>query len=373
MHRYVPFSVFFVSCVFFRPPESPASDAVRFTGAKSCATSGCHGGGSGNDQTITWLKRDVHSRSHAVLASGRSKAIADRLNIPDATKSARCTVCHAPLLSVEPDRFVRDVKPEVGVACESCHGPAERYLLSHTRPDYTAAMRQAAGLRNLESFYARSNACIACHQNIDPALLEAGHPEMFFELDSQMAGEPPHWVDKGTWLGPRAWLTGQAAALREISWALTNKPGDPALQPRFDALVWVLGKTDSGSRELSAGAAPGVTQASADRLARSASSEDWNQASTTALLRKLAALGPDFRDAPPGQIDLVRRRGEVVAIAVNRLWAALKQEAKLSSENLDTSVDTVSTLGGTQGAFDPVKFAAALEQVEVNLELLGKP
>jgi hypothetical protein len=62
----------------------------------------------------------------------------------------------------------------------------------------------------------------------------------------------------------------------------------------------------------------------------------------------------------------------VVAIAVNRLWAALKQDGKLSSENLDTSVAALGTLGGAQGVFDPLKFAAALEQVEVNLELLGK-
>ena len=115
-------------------------------------------------------------------------------------------------------------------------------------------MRLAVGMRDLSDYYARANNCIACHQNIDSTLLDAGHPEMFFELDSQMAAEPPHWTDEGIWLGPRAWLTGQAAALREISWALTKKPGDTVL-PRWQALAWLLRKTTPAANVAEGGAA----------------------------------------------------------------------------------------------------------------------
>ncbi len=352
-----------------RAAENPGG---HFTGAASCSTSGCHGGGEGHNQFHLWQKKDVHTRAHAILASGRSAGIGEKLGIKDVPKSARCTVCHSPLQSVSADLYLDNVKRDVGVACESCHGPAERWLRSHTRPDYTHEMRLAAGMRDLGDDYARANVCIACHQNIEQPLLDAGHPPMVFELDAQMALEPPHWKDEGTWLGPRAWLTGQAVALREISWGLTKKSGDAELQPRWQALVWLLRQTDSGARALPAGGSAGEMQSASDRLARSASAENWNKVSTLALLNKVAGLSGEFRDAK-GDAVSSSRRGEVVAQAVDRLWAALKTEAKLSSETIDTTIAGLGQLARAQGGFDNVKFAAALQQVEVGLELMGRP
>lgn len=40
-------------------------------------------------------------------------------------------------------------------------------------------------MRDLRNLYARANACVACHQNVDPEILKAGHPELVFELDRQ--------------------------------------------------------------------------------------------------------------------------------------------------------------------------------------------
>ena len=101
-----------------------AESTGRFTGAQSCSTSGCHGGGEGHNQFHMWSKKDVHTRAHAILASGRSAGIGEKLGIKDVPKSARCTVCHSPLQSVSADLYVDNVKREVGVACETCHGPA---------------------------------------------------------------------------------------------------------------------------------------------------------------------------------------------------------------------------------------------------------
>lgn len=233
-------------------------------------------------------------------------------------------------------------------------------------------MRIAAGMRNLDNFYSRANVCIACHQNIDPKLLDAGHPEMFFNLERQMAEEPPHWKDEGAWLGPRAWLTGQAAALREISWAQTKNAAEPTLQPRAQGLVWLLRKTDLGARILPPVAAAGEMQSAADRLARNASGSDWNKASTMALLRKLAKSAEDFRDAQVDDI-AARRRGEVAAMAVESMWSSLKTEGKLASENLDTAIKALAENVNAQGGFNRGKFAASLQQVEVALELMGRP
>ena len=111
-------------------------------------------------------------------------------------------------------------EPTESVSCESCHGAAGGWLRGHTRPDWTYATRVGAGMRDLKSFYVRANTCVACHQNLDPDIVAAGHPELVFELDGQSAAQPRHWSDPED-SGPRAWLTGQAVALRELSWRLT--------------------------------------------------------------------------------------------------------------------------------------------------------
>ena len=97
-----------------------------------------------------------------------------------------------------------------------------QWLRGHTRKDWTYATRVGAGMRDLRNFYVRANTCVACHQNLDADLLAAGHPELTFELDGQSVAEPKHWRDEDPWSGPRAWLVGQAVALREMSWALAN-------------------------------------------------------------------------------------------------------------------------------------------------------
>ena len=192
---------------------------------------------------------------------------------------------------------------------------------------------------------------------------------MFFELDGQMAAEPPHWKDEGAWLGPRAWLTGQAAALREISWKLTTA-SDPGLVARWKALAWLIRKTETGA------SLPGTDdfaamQAAADRVARSASREDWSKDSTMRLLKSCVSLTEEFRDGKIEPADM-RRRGEVLIYAIDRLWSALKTNSKLSSENFDKALAILAGEAKRQDGFDPIRYAAALQSVEAALELLPK-
>ncbi len=266
-------------------------------------------------------------------------------------------------------RLAPNLKPERGVSCETCHGPAEKWLRFHTRPDVSHDQRIASGLREAGDFYHRSNICIGCHHVIDQGLIAAGHPEMFFELDGQMAAEPPHWKDEGTWLGPRAWLTGQAAGLREISWKLTSA-SEPGLVSRWKALAWLIRKTETGA-SLPNTDDFAAMQSAADRVARTASREAWSKDSTMRLLKLYTGLTEEFRDGKNEPADL-RRRGEVLVLAIDRLWTALRANAKLSSENFDKALKILSDESKGQEGFDPVRYAAALQSVEAALELLPK-
>src|SRR6185437_13041129 len=111
---------------------------------------------------------------------------------------------------------------------ESCHGRAENWIRSHTRTDFTHMDRVHAGMRDLQNIYVRANSCVACHQNVDADLLQAGHPELIFELDGQLVSQPRHWREKSGWSGPQTWLVGQAVALREMSWYVARQNGTNA-------------------------------------------------------------------------------------------------------------------------------------------------
>src|SRR6185436_11806311 len=141
-------------------------------------------------------RQDFHTRGFAILTSARSARIAEGLGITEAQSSARCTVCHSPFQSVAPARLSAGAHSDEGVSCENCHNAAGGWLRGHTRTDWTYAMRVSAGMRDLRSLYVRANTCVACHQNIENALLKAGHPTMVFELDSQSINQPKHWKDE---------------------------------------------------------------------------------------------------------------------------------------------------------------------------------
>ena len=142
---------------------SPTHDG-QFIGAIGCKSSSCHGGaGEKRTQYTTWLQKDFHARSYAILTNARSARIAETLGFPAAQENNRCTVCHSPFQSVAPARLMPTAHPDEGVSCESCHSAAESWLRGHTRKDWTYAMRVTAGMRDLKSFYVRANTCVACH------------------------------------------------------------------------------------------------------------------------------------------------------------------------------------------------------------------
>ena len=89
------------------------------------------------------------------------------------------------------------------------------------------------------------------------------------------------------------------------------------------------------------------------------------------LLKTYVGLTEEFRDGKTEPADL-RRRGEVLVSAIDRLWFALKTNAKLSSENFDKALTILRGEGNRQEGFDPAKYAAALQSVEAALELLPK-
>ena len=353
--------------------EKRVSAEAVFTGAQSCASSSCHGGGTGRNEFLIYNRKDTHVFAAGILGKGTSLKIAEALGIGDPGKAAQCTVCHSPMEAVPASRFAAELKsnPDRGVSCEACHGAAGEWLRFHTRKDVTYQQILATGLRDMIDITGRANVCVACHLNLDESIRHAGHPELFFELAGQAQAEPPHYVDSRPSLGPRSWLTGQAVALREMSWKLAAGR-DERLFQRWKALVWLLRATEAGRKELPAGEDFAAMQSAADRLARQAAREVWTRDGISSLLKHYASSQQEFGDGKMDRMEL-RRRAEVVVPAIDRLWAALKKEGGMVAPEVEKDLDAAIVLARQQDDFEPAQFAAALSQLDATLGRALRP
>ena len=354
-------------------PSLAESALARYIGASSCATASCHGGaGDQRDQWVRWNAKDVHRRSGATLTMARSVQIGAAAGIKDVADNARCTVCHAPFAGVPTAQRIGVLDHSDGVSCETCHGPAEPWIRAHTRTakdGFTHLDKVAAGLRDLRSPYVRANTCVACHENVDNDLLKAGHPELIFELDGQTAAEPRHWLERTGWDGARAWLVGQAVALREVSWQLA-RPGetDGRLLARQAGLLWVVQRASRAIgpdtfASLAVQSSADKTRAAADDLAKDVAARPWTPGQTAAVLKQLASATEDFRDAGT-PVEIQARRGERLVLALDRLLAASDRAVE---NRLDTEMKELFRLAQSLPDFDPAKFAAALEKFAAKL------
>ncbi len=352
-------------------PPVQVSEEPKFLGAASCSSSGCHGGGGQNqNQNLVWSLKDFHSqRPFATLTTARSKQIADALRIQDPVADHRCASCHAPLHEIPPGRRGENFQVSEGVSCESCHGPAQGWLRSHTRPDWTHSDRVHAGMRDLQNLIVRANTCVACHQTVAASLLRAGHPELIFELDGQCVSQPRHWREIPGWSGAQTWFVGQAVALREMSWQLSHELEPNAeLRSRWSALLWLLQKVDGLHKEFpSLSKIPPEASAdncqatlkACDELAKRASAFSWTEEMSRHALKALASTSREFQQ-PPGAGHSQARRAERLVLALDRLF--ISRKASLSAGLADADLNRLFDLSQSIPDFDASKFAAALNQ-----------
>jgi hypothetical protein len=344
-----------------------------FVGAIGCRSSSCHGGaGEKRSQYITWSRQDFHSRAPAILLNARSTRIAETLGLPEAQASARCTVCHSPFQAVEQTRLAPTAHPDEGVSCESCHGAAGGWLRGHTRPDWTYATRVSAGMRDLRNLYGRANTCVACHQNLDHDLVKAGHPVLLFELDSQSVNEPRHWREEDSWSGLRAWLTGQAVALREAAWASRVNP-DPApdMQETSVALAWLLARVtlvEPGLPKISEPATSDLEplQTDADKLARRAAVWNPNIDSATTMLRTLAESDSEIGAGKSLTAETLFYRARRLTLALDRLTTALNQNRGAPLQ-IESELNLLRQDVAARGHFEAPRFIEHLRALRQKL------
>ena len=243
-----------VGLVFLTPRLLPAQEKepVKYIGPGSCAATSCHGSvkpiaGSRilQNEYSTWILQDKHSRAYQALTGDVGERMARILKLgARAEEAPKCLACHA--LYTTPEQRGRAFEISEGVSCENCHGAASAWLGPHTTRSWPHEKSVALGLIDTRNVIHRTEKCLECHLGtknkfVDHEMIAAGHPDLYFELDSFSAVMPRHWkvprefevgkpVEDAAWVGVREWAAGQAVQLRagmeRLAWRAKNERFD---------------------------------------------------------------------------------------------------------------------------------------------------
>jgi Cytochrome c554 and c-prime len=233
-------------------PLLPHQSPHKTMGAATCASSLCHGSvsvwtGSNVLQTeyTTWSRMDKHARAYNLLFNDTSKRIAKNLGLEAPAHQADvCLDCHAH--NVPSARHGEKFTVAENITCESCHGPAEKWIRSHVAGDASHVDNIANGLYPTEDPVARAKLCLGCHfgnrdKVITHRIMGAGHPRIHFELDRYTEMAPKHFVidadyakRKRVWEGVKVWAIGQAITVVEtIDWLNDDKRNRDGVFPEL--------------------------------------------------------------------------------------------------------------------------------------------
>ncbi|MEO8615354.1 MAG: multiheme c-type cytochrome [Luteolibacter sp.] len=325
---------------------SEPTETEKVLGSQTCMTSGCHGGaGPGRGAYNIFSRFDPHFNASATLTNGRAKAMARQIGVENAAESKSCTICHSPMSQLSSSSLAAPPQghsAESGVSCASCHGPADNWLLSHTRLDYPKDALARLGMRQLGNAYQRANNCVACHQNLSDELVKAKHPALVFELDGLLVAEPKHWREEEGFSNIKTWLVGQAVALREAAAQANREPGERRTA-EIEAIKALLNATETGwddSRK--------DLVRSADEYAKRISSAAMGREQSRGMLDKLIGNRTPFQPDAFGRVAKEYRTwsigyyAERLTLAIDRLNESLVvsgQQAMIAQEPLKELFD----------------------------------
>ena len=202
---------------------SKAPAMPQYVGAGGCSAPACHGSVRPMTQTPVWqneysiwVTQDKHSHAYEALSGPTAMRMAKILDLPAANSAQKCLACHA--IDAPQSARARTFDASDGVSCESCHGPASGWLGPHTTSGWTHEQSLKLGMYDTRNIVSRTTRCLECHlgtkdKYVDHEMLAAGHPDLYFELDSFEATMPRHWkqpLEADPWRDVRDWSTGQA-------------------------------------------------------------------------------------------------------------------------------------------------------------------
>jgi hypothetical protein len=353
---------------------------AKYIGPGSCAATACHGSVKPvaesrilQNEYSTWILKDKHARAYQALTGEAGERMARILRLgAKAEESPKCLACHA--LYTTPEQRGRPFEITEGVSCENCHGPAQAWLGQHTEresPDRHARSLQL-GMADTRDVIRRTEKCLTCHLGtaqkfVDHEMIAAGHPDLFFELDSFSAVMPRHWkqpresapgkpAEEPNWANVRNWSAGQAvqlrAAMERLTWRAKFERYDKReIWPEYSELSCfachhALGPAkDSWRQEHGyAGRRPGDPAWNASRyIVFRVLARQIDPASAQELDQRLAAVSDEMSKLNPD-------RAAVASAATAAAPVAQRFAERLAAMNYDSALALRAMQGITQDA-----------------------
>jgi len=323
----------------------------KYIGPGSCAATSCHGSVKPvadsrilQTEYTTWILQDKHSRAYQSLTGDVGERMARILRLDaKAEESPKCLACHA--LYAAPARQGRRFEISEGVSCENCHGPASAWLGPHTTRDWQHEKSLAAGMVDTRNVIHRTEKCLECHLGsekkfVDHEMIAAGHPDLYFELDSFSAVMPRHWkapresapgkaAEDPNWVGVRDWSVGQAvqlrAAMERLAWRANGNDavGNKKNWPEYSELSCIachhsLGPAQNSWRQAHgyAGRRPGDPAWNASRyLVFRILAKQVDVAAAQELDKRLAAVTDEMSKLNPDRSAVIAATNSVAPVA----------------------------------------------------------
>ena len=357
-----------------------ANEPQKYIGPGSCAATSCHGSVKPvadsrilQTEYTTWILKDKHSRAYQALTSEVGERMARILKLAAKAENApKCLACHA--LYTSPERRGRVFEISEGVSCENCHGPASAWLGQHMEkesPEKHARSVRDFGMFDTRNVIHRTEKCLQCHLGtkekfVDHEMIAAGHPDLYFELDSFSAVMPRHWkepresapgkpAEDPSWAGVRDWSVGQAvqlrAAMERLVWRANADDGTGKKNswPEYSELSCIachhsLGPAQNSWRQEHGypGRRPGDPPWNVSRyLVFRVLAKQIDASAAEELDARLAAVGGEMSKLNPD-------RGEVVAAANSAAPVAQQFAERLSTMTYEPAVALRAMQGITQ-------------------------
>ncbi|MFQ5748218.1 MAG: multiheme c-type cytochrome [Planctomycetota bacterium] len=149
-----------------KPPQA------TYVGVARCKM--CHRTKSRGEIYDKW-KASPHSQAFEVLGSDNAKEFGAARGVSDPQKEPKCLKCHSTAFGADAKLVSRSFKPNLGVQCETCHGPGSLHIKARMK---AAASLKKQGIEWLpevpkeEIQLPSQETCLKCHNEESPGYKE---------------------------------------------------------------------------------------------------------------------------------------------------------------------------------------------------------
>lgn len=168
-------------------------DKALFRGALLCRN--CHRMKEKGAQFFAWEKTP-HPDAFQTLASPRAKEVAAARGIADPQKAPECLRCHVTAWGQDEKRIdEKTFKVEMGVQCESCHGPGGEHITLRSRELARSRGRSPLELVPTvpgEISLPTEKTCVGCHNPESPTYKPYKHKEFLKKVAHPNPLRPRH-------------------------------------------------------------------------------------------------------------------------------------------------------------------------------------